>query len=226
LDGRTGGAGVADAEVSWTVREAFRTGALWLLIVSMIIGRLAGGAVSFHLVAYYTDKGLSTGVAATAISLYALFGAIASLIWGFLIERLPEKGLLIGASAISGVSLLFMLPTDAVAPALVLAATFGLAGRGEGPLMSSILAQYYGRDSYGRILGMLSPFNMAALGLGPLVASLSFDFAGSYTIAFALFGAAYVLGAALLMLVRTPQLPPRDGDLAGRATAEAVAGEM
>jgi len=198
-----------DAEVNWTVREAFRTRALWLLIISMVIGRLAGGAVSFHLVAYYTDKGMSAGVAATSISLYALFGAIASLIWGFLIERVPEKTLLIGASALSGASLLFMLPVQSAAPALILAAAFGLAGRGEGPLVSSVLAQFYGRESYGRILGLLSPFNMAALGLGPLVASLSFDLAGSYTIAFALFGGGYVVAATLLGLIRTPTLPAR-----------------
>jgi sugar phosphate permease len=205
---------VADSEVDWTVREAFRTSALWLLIVSMVIGRLAGGAVSFHLVAYYTDKGMSAGVAATSISLYALFGAIASLIWGILIERMPEKTLLIGATAISGFSLLLMLPVESAAPALVLAAAFGLAGRGEGPLVSSILAQYYGRESYGRILGMLAPFNMAALGLGPLVASLSFDLAGSYTLAFAIFSGGYLLSALLLTLVRTPALPPRDKEVA------------
>jgi sugar phosphate permease len=215
---------LADSEINWTVREAFRTSTLWLLIVSMVIGRLAGGAVSFHLVAYYTDKGMSAGVAATAISLYALFGAIASLIWGFLIERVPEKTLLIGATAISGVSLLLMLPVESAAPALIFAAAFGLAGRGEGPLVSSVLAQYYGRESYGRILGLLSPFNMAALGLGPLVASLSFDLAGSYTLAFAMFGAGYLLSAVLLTFIRTPRVPGREAGVTGQAdhaTAEA-----
>lgn len=197
-----------DAEENWTVGEAFRTSAMWLLVASMVIGRLAGGAVSFHLVAYYTDKGLSGGVAATSVSLYALFGAVASLIWGFLIERMSEKTLLIGAMLLAGVSLVLTLPVQSAAPALVLAALFGLAGRGEGTLVNTVLAQYYGRESYGRILGLLSPFNMAALGLGPLVSSLSFDLAGSYTIAFALFSAGYMVAAVLLALIKTPRRRP------------------
>lgn len=196
-------------EASWTVAEAFRTKALWLLISAMFIGRLASGAVSFHLVAFYTDKGMSAGVAALAISLFALFGAIASFMWGFLIERLPERLLLVAAMLLSGVSLLLMLPVQAAAPALALAALFGLAGRGEGTLVNTVLAQYYGRQSFGRIAGLVSPFNMAALGAGPLLASISFDLAGSYTIAFWFFIGGYLIAAFLLWLLRQPKLPPR-----------------
>ena len=54
---------------------------------------------------------------------------------------------------------------------------------------------------------MVSPFNMAALGLGPLIASLSFDVAGSYTIAFAFFSASYLVSASLLWFMRPPVRP-------------------
>ncbi len=134
----------------------------------MFIGRLASGAVSFHLVAYYTDKGLSDGIAATAISLFALFGAIASIMWGFLIERMSERLLLVVAMLLSCFSILLMLPIQAGGPALALAAVFGLAARGEGTLANTVLAQYYGRESFGRIAGLLSPFHMAALGGRPV----------------------------------------------------------
>jgi MFS transporter, OFA family, oxalate/formate antiporter len=196
-------------ELSWTVSEAFRTKALWLLISAMFIGRLASGAVSFHLVAFYTDKGMSTGIAALAISLFALFGAIASFMWGFLIERLPERLLLVTAMLLSGISLMLMLPVQAAGPALALAALFGLAGRGEGTLVNTVLAQYYGRQSFGRIAGLVSPFNMAALGAGPLLASISFDLAGSYTAAFWFFIGSYLVAAFLLWLLKQPKLPAR-----------------
>ena len=220
IDGDQNGRRALNQEVNWSVREAFRTSALWLLISSMILGRIAGGAVSFHLVAYYTDKGMSASTAASAISLYALFGAIASLLWGFLIERMSEKVLLIAAMILSGLSLLLMLPVEAAPSALVLAALFGLAGRGEGTLIQTVLAQYYGRESFGRISGLVSPFNMAALGLGPLVASLSFDLAGSYTLAFALFSGGYLCGAGLLTMVRAPTKSHHDE--ANEGTDEAL----
>ena len=193
------------SEVSWTVGEAARTRALWLLVSGTLIGRLASGAVAFHMVAYYTDKGFSPGLAALAISLYALFGALASFIWGFLIERISERLLLVSAMLLSGTSLVLTLPVQTPAPALTLAALYGLAGRGEGTLVNTVLAQFYGRASFGRIAGMVSPFNMIALGVGALLASLSFDLAGSYTIAFAAFSASYLVSASLLWFMRAPE---------------------
>jgi MFS transporter, OFA family, oxalate/formate antiporter len=146
-------------------------------------------------------------VAAGAISLYALFGALANFVWGFLVERMSERLLLVAAMVLSGIALLLTLPVQAAAPALAVAAVYGLAGRGEGTLVNTVLAQYYGRESYGRIAGFVSPFNMAALGIGPLLASLSFDLAGSYNLAFAVFSSTYIASAVLLWLVRKPSRP-------------------
>ena len=207
-------------EISWTLKEAARTRALWLLVAGLFIGTLANGAVSFHLVAFYLDKGLSPAVAAGAISLYALFGAFANFVWGFLIERISERLLLVAAMVLSGISLLLTLPVQAALPALAVAAVFGTAGRGEGTLVNTVLASYYGRESYGRIAGFVSPFNMAALGLGPLLASLSFDLAGSYDLAFGLFSSSYIASALLLWLVRKPVRPEPPAPEPGEALSE------
>jgi len=189
------------------LREAARTRALWLLISGLFIGTLANGAVSFHLVAYYSDKGMSSAVAAVAISVYALFGAIANFVWGFLVERMSERLLLAAAMVLSSLSLGLMLPVQHAAPAIAVAAVYGMAARGEGTLVNTILAQYYGRDSYGRIAGVVSPFNSLALGIGPLLASICFDLSGSYTIAFALFSGTYLFSAFILVLARKPARP-------------------
>ena len=203
LPGRT----VLAPEVSWTLREAARTRALWLLISGLFIGTLANGAVSFHLVAYYSDKGMSSAVAAVAISVYALFGAIANFVWGFLVERMSERLLLAAAMVLSSLSLGLMLPVQHAAPAIAVAAVYGMAARGEGTLVNTILAQYYGRDSYGRIAGVVSPFNSLALGIGSLLASICFDLSGSYTIAFAIFSGTYLFSAFILVLARKPARP-------------------
>jgi sugar phosphate permease len=196
------------SEESWTLSEAVRTRALWLLIAGMTIGTLAGGTVSFHLVAYYTDKGMSAGVGALAVSLYALFGAFAALIWGFLVERVSERLLLVAAMTTAGVTLLIMVFVQTAPPALIAAAIYGTAARGEGTLVNTILANYYGRASFGRIVGFVSPFNSVALGVGPLIASLSFDATGSYDSVFVLFGFISVGAAALLWWARKPTREP------------------
>jgi MFS family permease len=191
------------------VAEAVRTRSLWLIVAGVVIGTLANGSVSFHLVAFYTDKGFSSATAAAAISLFALFGAIASIIWGFLVERMSERLLLACAMVLSGFCMWAMLPTVGAPAALTVAALYGLIARGEGTLVNMVLAQYYGRESYGRIAGVTSPFNMAALGLGPLAASLSYDLTGAYTTVYAVFGFTYLISAVLLWLARKPEQPVR-----------------
>jgi MFS family permease len=191
-------------ERSWTLKEATRTRALWLLIVGLTIGTLANSAVGFHQVAYYTDQGLSPAVAATLLSVYAFSGAFANGIWGWMVERFSERGLVVTATALCAFGVLFLLTVDTLPEAIVFAIIFGMAGRGESSLIMMMLAQYYGRDSYGTISGFITPFQMVGLGLGPLLGSISYDAAGSYSGAFVALSGAYMVAAVFLFLARRP----------------------
>jgi MFS family permease len=194
-------------EASWTLRQAVRTRALWLLIAGLWLGILGNGAISFHLVAYYSDQGISATVAATAISAYGFSGALANGLWGFLVERFSERLLAVIAMSTSALLLLFLLTVSSPAQAFIFALAFGLAARGESSLIMMMVAQYYGRASYGTINGFITPFQMLGLGLGPLVASVFYDVTGSYESAFFVFAAFFGLSALSLGLARQPALP-------------------
>ena len=77
--------------MSWTLGEAIRTRALWLLVVAAVVGLTVNAGVGFHLIAYCTDVGIITAVAVGALSIYALMGAVGNLVWGFLSERISER---------------------------------------------------------------------------------------------------------------------------------------
>ena len=55
-------------EVSLTAQEALHTPAFWLLVVSTNLASLAIFGINLHLFSYITDKGISVGVAAGAIT--------------------------------------------------------------------------------------------------------------------------------------------------------------
>lgn len=196
-------------EVNWTLAEAVRTPSLWLLIFGLVVGTLANGAISFHQVAYYTDVGVGGGIAALSLSLYGFSGAVANAVWGFLTERISERLCAAGAMFLAAAAVCFLLFVSSAPMALTFSVLFGLAARGEASLVMIIIAQYYGRESYGTISGFITPFQMVALGLGPLVASLSYDFTGSYTLVFTLFIGSYLISAIALFLARKPQPPTR-----------------
>ena len=203
------GAKAAPGEFSFTLAEALRTPTLWLLIASELVGITANGAVGFHQVAYYTDIGITAAAATAALSSYGLAGAFSSGLWGFLTERFSVRLLATGVAVLAAVASGLLLIVQNEATAIGISALYGLAARGEGPLLNMIIARYYGRDSFGVISGFATPFLMAGLGLGPLVGSLAFDLTGTYRGAFILFIFLYLLTAVFLFLAWPPRLPQR-----------------
>lgn len=193
-----------EPEYSWTVKEAVRTPTLWFLILSAALGVLANGAVSFHQIAYYTDQGIDTKQAAVALSVFGLMGAISSGMWGFLVERFSERYMAIIAMGVAGTCMLFVQLVDTTSEAIIFSVFFGISARGEASLIQMMIAQYYGRNSYGTISSLLSPFQMLGLGFGPLAASVVHDIVGSYDIFFLSLAGIYAVTMVLLWLAKKP----------------------
>lgn len=192
-------------ETEWTLKQAMGTPAFWMLIVAVTAGTCANGGVGFHQAAYFEDQGVAAAAAALAVSAYALSGAFANALWGFLVERISERVIGAFTVAMAGLLCLFLLSVDSTWEALTFAVLFGLMARGETSIIVMIQAQYFGRNSFGAISGFSTPFQQVALGLGPSIAAFIYDLAGaSYTIAFVLFGGLYFASAVCIWFSRKP----------------------
>jgi MFS family permease len=207
--GAAGGRAGGDEEASWSLAEARRTRALWLLIAASALGVLANTAVGFHQLGYYTGVGLAPAEAVLALSVYSLAGALASGLWGWLTERFPERPLAALVMVLAALSVAYLLLVRDLVGALVFAVAFGVTSRGEGTLTNIIVAQYFGRRAYGSIQGFIYPFTMLGLGAGPVIGSLGLDLTGSYTAVLGGGTAAFLLTAVLFWLARKPTRPPR-----------------
>ncbi|MEW6671263.1 MAG: MFS transporter [Thermodesulfobacteriota bacterium] len=196
-----------DQEYSWKLKEAIRTPALWLIISAIVIALSVNAGIGFHQVAYYTDVGIAATAAVVALSIYALSGAFANAIWGFLTEQFSERLLASLVMLLTAAAILYLQTIRSQTGAITFAIFFGLTSRGEDTLVNIILAQYYGRDSYGAIAGFVYPFHMLGLGLGPIVASVSFDLTGSYHAVFSFFVFAAVAASACIWFAKKP-VPP------------------
>ncbi|MFB3885330.1 MAG: MFS transporter [Thermodesulfobacteriota bacterium] len=200
------GQSVPKGEVACTLKEAIRTGALWCLIIANMVASIVASGLGFHLVAYLTDIGIAPSVAVGAIGIYALTGAVGNVIWGFLSEKVSERLLASGVMLLMAATILYLQSVRTVTGVFIFVILFGAAARGEGTLVNIILAQYYGRNSYGAISGFNFPFHMVGLGFGPLVSSFSFDLTGSYQALFYVFTGVSVIAAFLLWLAKKPTL--------------------
>ena len=71
--------------------------------------------------------------------------------------------------------------------------------------MPAIKGDYFGRRSFGSILGLSGMVQVAGSMLGPVYAAYVFETTGSYRIAFLSFAALLIISAALFMSLRRPR---------------------
>lgn len=214
MDGRKGevagiarvlGKAVAVPDPVWTLREAAGTSTLWLVAGSVALSALAIGIIGFHMVAYFTDVGIEPVQAASALVLFATVGALASVVWGFVTERVPVRVLAALLVAGAALAVLYLMGVRTPGEAWIFAVLFGITARSQSTLTTILLSQYFGRASFGAISGAIGPFQLTSLGLGPLLASALLDKYGSYEPAFSVSLVAYAIAAGLLLQARAPR---------------------
>ena len=207
--GARGGSSGREPEFSWTVREALSTPAFWLVTVTTSIGTLAAGTVGFSLVPYLVvDVGLSKSTALGVLSLGTLL-ALGNIGWGFLADLITPRRCMAAALVIAGGTVLYLTTVNSLAMALGFALLFGLSSDAEDPLHSMMLAQYFGRNSYGAILGVVASFQLLTLGLGPALGAVYREVAGSYDGLYVALAISYFVAAILILLAKRPALPAR-----------------
>jgi MFS family permease len=196
-------------EYTWTVGQAVRSRSFWLLVFASVIPGTVMTGLVFHQVSYLTARGLTTEAAASIFTVYAFTFAAMTFVVGFILERVPERFVMIGGLLLLPVSILILLGTDGVAGAVVYAALLGIV-LGTNSTTSSVLwAAYYGRQHLGSIRGITQAGIVVAAATGPLMLSLPLDLSGSYTPGLWFMAALPVVGAMAAALAGPPTSAPQ-----------------
>ncbi len=201
-------AAAAMPETSFTVREAMRTRAFWLLSLGHASGLVTVGAVSVHLFVYVTgDFGESSATAARLIALLTAMLVVGMLIGGVFGDRMNKRVIIVSAmfGHMTGMLLLAWSPSFWVLTVAV--AVQGTAWGARGPLTSALRADYFGPGSYGQIQGFSSLIVMLGMMLGPLIAGIIYDTQGTYTPAFLLLAVLAGLGSLCFIFATRPRPP-------------------
>jgi MFS family permease len=152
-----------------------------------------------------TDQGFSSAVAATTYVIYNVFAFFSKLILGSLADRYSVRHLTIAIMLGSALGLCCLIGATSVWQLYVgYGVVYGIAGGAQNTLPGLIWPNYYGRQFLGAIRGLTSPFWLAASVGGPMFAAFIYDVSGSYTLAFWVFVACFVVAALLIWLARRP----------------------
>ena len=201
----------SSAESSWTAGEALVTSAFWFIVSAEMLTILTSGTVGFQIVPFLVDSGMSQPVAVIALSLSSLLGALVNPGWGILADRYQPRLLATMATVVTLVTAAFFIPTAGGAGGFVVAIVWGIASGGLDVLGSMMLAQYFGRASYGTITGLMGPFQMVFLGLGPTLGALLYRATDGYSVIWYYALGAYAIATVLIFSARRPVKKARRG---------------
>lgn len=192
------------AEVSFTLPEARRTRAFWILVFSSVLTGAGLTAVHFLLQPLLGEAGMAEGVAAATFISFASAGFLATLIGGVLVDRIQPARIL----ATGLFFLLLGMAGTALAPTPVLAhagmAALGIGHGFVGAVAGTTLARFFGKAHHGAIRGASSTAVVAGAAVGPYLASLLAGAVGDYSTAVAVIALACMPMPILAWTLRRP----------------------
>lgn len=191
------------AEVSLTVRQVIRLPSFYFLMAAFALSNTVQTGLNLHMISYFTDQGISAMIAASILAVWSASGTFGSVILGFSSDRYGSRQTLAFTRILIAGSFVLLLAANNPTLGLIWGVIHGTLNSGIF-LQRVILADFYGRDSLGAILGATMPITLAANAMGPFVAALGFDLTGGYTIVFSIFGALSLVICMLLLLAKPP----------------------
>ena len=203
-------------EVEFTLRQALRTRAYWLLILAMSVRMVGFAAILTHSVPFLTDMGIEPVKAASLLGIIILSSTPSRLIGGFLMDRIDAghlRFLIAGAFLLQAIGIGAFLLSQTITMVYVFLVLFWVGIGIALPLESGIGSRYFGRKAFGSIEGTSMIFTTPITVLAPIYAGWIYDNTGSYVSAFTLFAILFAVSAFLVSLARPPKPPAQVTDI-------------
>jgi sugar phosphate permease len=203
-------------EVEFTLRQAIKTRAFWLLFLAQSIPSLVGPVMSIHCIPFLTDRGIDPVRAAAIMAMMILFSLPTRFFGGVIADRISinhVRYIKVVSYFLQGFSVLLYLIHPTITMVYVWFVLFGL-GQGLSVTISPLMrARFFGRKAFGSIQGVASML-MTPIGvLAPVYAGWIYDTTGSYDFAFKLFAGLLGAAAVISLFILPPKPPEKISDV-------------
>jgi len=190
---------------SWQVREVFRTSTIWCIIGVMITQGSTTILINTHGILHITDLGYSSMQAASVLMLVILGSGFGRFPMGWLGDRIEPR-------RIAFVTLVFMLASfigfwraPNFTSLLVFGPLFGICYGTILVMISTMIANYFGPDSYVKISACISPFLTILGATVPTASGYAADRLGSYDLPFGILTGVILSAVVFSLLISPPR---------------------
>jgi MFS family permease len=193
------------AGASLSRRDALATVGFWGLTLGLVGCGFTDFLLVTHLAPFATDLGLSTGVAANALSLWAAANVVGILLAGGIATRLGTRTALVLTYLVRAAALFWLPRVREEWQLYAFAIPFGATFFTTAPLSATMVGQLFGPGHHGAILGAANFFHHTAGAVGSWAGGLAFDLTRSYTGIFLASGVVVLGSATASALARPPR---------------------
>jgi OFA family oxalate/formate antiporter-like MFS transporter len=195
---------IQQKEVTVGFRDALKSKAFLYLNLVEAVRMMALTAVVLHIMPYLGGLGISRTTAGLVAAAIPLFSVIGRFGFGWVADLFDKRNVMAAAYLLMGTGVLILCYAKAAWAIILFLGFFSPGYGGINVLRGAILREYFGRDSFGKILGII--MGSASIGgiLGPTLAGWVFDTFGTYHIIWLVLGGITCLTGGLILRVNKP----------------------
>ncbi|HUM16582.1 MAG TPA: MFS transporter [Candidatus Nitrosotalea sp.] len=204
-----GGAGHSRGRArGWTVGQAVRTRAFWLLYGVFAATWIPVFIPLVHLVPMARGLGIAPLLATTLVSALGASAMVGRLAMGAASDRIGRRSALALALALQAAAFLGFAQARDLPALYASSLVFGFAYGAASTLFTATVADFFGREQAASLAGLLFALAGSMGACGPFAAGFIYDRAGDYRLAWWLSAGCNAVALGLLAFTRAPA--PRD----------------
>ena len=196
----------------WTVRDTFRTPTMWFIIGVDMAQGMATVLITNHGVLHFTDMGYSPMAAANILMFVLLGSGVARFPMGWLGDRIEPRRIVPATMVLILAAFIGLWKGPSFNSLLVFGLLYGISYGTLLVIISTMVGNYYGPESYASINGFIAPFLTVIHASVPTAAGYAADKLGSYDLPFSILTVVLSAGIIFSAFLSPPRKTLGSGD--------------
>ena len=197
---------VNEGEIEFTLRQAMRTAAFWIMILATTTRVGVFNAITVHFVPIMVWKGASEQRAATLLATMALMSLPSHLLVGWIADHVSKPRLMAACMGVGALSIAFLAYGEGEWSLWMFVLLFTIM-EAIFPVGWATVGDFFGRKSFATIRGTMSFFYLWGPALGPVITGAIYDRYQSYAPMMSAYIALAVIAGCLYAMMARPKRP-------------------
>lgn len=194
---------VSVIEPDFTVRQALATRTFWQMSIAMGAGQLVMSA-NLHQIPALTSFGFTRGTAGLVLLSVSLMSLVGRLGSGFAGDTLDKRKVIAASFALQVIGTVIFVYSTTMLDLIGFIIFWGIGFGASIPVRFTLLADYFGRKSFGSVMGIMMTVSTIFGVIGPVFVGWMFDLRANYRDPYLILSSAILIAIPLVLGLPKP----------------------